>query len=185
LLKSGAAIKGFTDYNQGAASSEYANWFNQQMSKLGADQGQFNADANRNFNIFTDNRNNLNNNFADDRSYGTNLGLTNRGYDTAQDQTRISNLFNVAQNGRAAAGSTGGAISANANNVSNIYQGGADAVGTAANQTAAGNAYALNGAASAAGNIFAGTPRTSPQMDQYGRPITGTPGQSNYSGPVY
>ena len=129
LLQSGSAIQGAIDYGQGAASSEYGNWFNQQQQRYADATGQFNTD--RSFN---------NANYESDRGYGTDLALNNRNFANQQQNTRIGNLFSLAQIGTGAAGATGSANSAYANNAGNIYGSQAQAAADAAAQRASANA---------------------------------------------
>jgi hypothetical protein len=181
LLKSGSALKGVTDYSQGAASAEYGNWFNQQNTLYQEALGQYNQDRSANYNIFTGERNNTNQNFADDRSYGTNLGLTNRTYDTAQatdarnnsqsqDQQRLSNLFGLVNNGTSAAASVGGAATNFANNATDIYGNQANNSANAAYANGATGAQLLGNLGGTAANLFAGTARV---------PASNTTGQVN------
>jgi len=165
LLKSGGAIKGFTDYNQGMASSEFDKWFQQGLQRLNSDRGQFNADRQANFNIFNTNRNNTNANFDtdrqvgltqfnNDRSFTNNNFESDRGYAANRDDTATNNLFRLTAGGSNAAGSVGAASTNNANNVSNIYgaQGDNNAAYAAAN--GAQNGSVINAIGGAASNIF-------------------------------
>jgi len=173
LLKSGGAIKGFTDYNQGAASAEYGNWFNQQKSLYDSALSQYNNDRSANYNIFNTERNNTNQNFADDRSYGTNLGLANRAYDTNRDDTTTNNLFKLVGVGTGAAGATGNAASNYANTAGNIYGNQANAAGDAAYGNAAANAQLGGALAGVGANLFNGASR-----------VGGAAANSNTSGQV-
>ena len=165
LLKSGGAIKGFTDYNQGMASSEFDKWFQQGLQRLNSDRGQFNADRQANFNIFNTNRNNTNANFDTDRQVGLTQFNNDRGFannnfesdrtfNTNRDDTATNNLFRLTGIGTNAAGSVGAASTNNANNVSNIYgaQGDNNAAYAAAN--GAQNGSVINAIGGAASNIF-------------------------------
>jgi len=165
LLKSGGAIKGFTDYNQGMASSEFDKWFQQGLQRLNSDRGQFNADRQANFNIFNTNRNNTNANFDTDRQVGltqfnndrsvaNNNFESDRGYAANRDDTATNNLFRLTAGGSNAAGSVGAASTNNANAQSNIYGNVADAQGTNAYNQGQANAQAVGAIGGAAANIF-------------------------------
>lgn len=165
LLKSGGAIKGFTDYNQGMASSEFDKWFQQGLQRLNSDRGQFNADRQANFNIFNTNRQNTNANFDTDRQ----VGLTQFNNDRSRsdnnfntDRARLdnldinatNNLFRLTGIGTGAAGSVGAASTNNANNATNIYGAQGDNNANAALANGAVNGATINAIGGAASNIF-------------------------------
>lgn len=165
LLKSGGAIKGFTDYNQGMASSEFDKWFQQGLQRLNSDRGQFNADRQANFNIFNTNRQNTNANFDTDRQVGltqfnndrsvaNNNFESDRGYAANRDDTATNNLFRLTAGGSNAAGSVGAASTNNANAVSNIYGNQADAVSANAFNQGQANAQTVGAIGGLAANIF-------------------------------
>jgi hypothetical protein len=154
LLKSDAAVKGLNDYAQGQASQEYNNFFNRQNQLYTTALNQFNA-----------NRSNANQNFENDRGYGTNLFLNNRdftnnnfntdrAYQTGRYDTNTGNLFSLAQMGQNAAAAVGGANQAFANNASNIYGSQANAAANAAYDRAAANAGMVGSLAGTASNLF-------------------------------
>jgi len=165
LLKSGGAIKGFTDYNQGMASSEFDKWFQQGLQRLNSDRGQFNADRQANFNIFNTNRNNTNANFDTDRQVGLTQFNNDRGFannnfesdrtfNTNRDDTATNNLFRLTGIGTNAAGSVGAASTNNANNVSNIYGAQGDTAAQGALLNGAANQNIVGAIGGAAANIF-------------------------------
>lgn len=89
LLKSGGAMKGVLDYSQGLASQETANAFQRQLAGYNANAATHQANRTTGYNIFSGERNNLNDNFESDRgnldanfnsdrSYGTNLWADQR-----------------------------------------------------------------------------------------------------------
>lgn len=148
LLQSGAALQGFNDYAQNSASQEYQNWFNQQNTKYQDAQSAFIAD-----------RNNTNQNFADDRSYGTNLAINNRDFATNQYNTGTNNLFQLAGLGANAAGAVSGAVTNNANNSSNIFQNQGTNAANSALATGATNAQLGGTIGSTVANLFNGPTR--------------------------
>lgn len=165
LLKSGGAIKGFTDYNQGMASSEFDKWFQQGLQRLNSDRGQFNADRQANFNIFNTNRNNTNANFDADRQVGltqfnndrsfTNNNFENdRTFNTNREDTATNNLFRLTGIGTDAASSVGGASTNAANSATNIYGQQGDNNANRALANGAANGATINAIGGAASNIF-------------------------------
>jgi len=165
LLKSGGAIKGFTDYNQGMASSEFDKWFQQGLQRLNSDRGQFNADRQANFNIFNTNRQNTNANFDTDRAVGltqfnndrsfTNNNFENdRTFNTNREDTATNNLFRLTGIGTDAASSVGGASTNAANNATNIYGQQGDNNASRALANGAANGATINAIGGAASNIF-------------------------------
>jgi hypothetical protein len=154
LLKSDSAIKGLNDYAQGQAAQQYGNWWNRQ-----------NQLYNTALNIFNSNRANANQNFENDRGYGTNLYLNQRDYtnnnfnqdrqyQTGRYDTNTGNLFQLAQMGQSAAGAVGGANQSFANNASNIYGSQANAAANAAYDRASANAGMAGSLAGTASNLF-------------------------------
>lgn len=127
LLKSGSAMEGINDYAAGSASSEYGNWFNQQMSKLGADQNQFNNDRSTGLAQYNQNRNVFNTNYNTDTArYDANFN-SDRGYNTDMYNNYTGNLFNLAGIGQGAAAGTAAAgtnyasgMTANNNNLASV-----------------------------------------------------------------
>lgn len=254
MLRSGAALKGFSDYAQDSASQEFGNIFSRAMSRYQTDLGQYNTSRAQNFNMFdrnrtvtntnaetdynlnTDahrwntNRNDVNfntdrtadtddwrfgvnrgdrlanedysrrdsrsrydegrqdTNFASDRSYGTNLWKeqqdrrdgnfevdraygtdahrwdTNRNdanfdrdrsYQTSRYDTRIGNLFDVAQIGVDAAGQASGVNQDYARNAGNIYGSQANAAADAAASRAGANANLGQAVGGVVRNVYA------------------------------
>lgn len=143
LLQSGAAAQGFNDYAQNSASQEYNNWFNQQQQLYGDASNRFNTDLA-----------NTNNNFNNDRSYGTNLAVSNRDFANNQYNTQTQNMFQLAGIGAAGAGAVGSAVTGNANNSTNLFQNQGNNIATnalAQGQTTAGLAGTVG---STVGNLF-------------------------------
>lgn len=163
LAKSGYGIKGAINYGQGAASAEYGNWFNQQMQRLGADQNQFNTDRGVGLNQYNQNRNVFDQHYAEDTARNDNIFESDRGYNTNRYDAYTGNLFNLANQGQAAAAGQANAgqnyaAAATANNNSL-----ASVKGNAAIAGANGISSAINGAAQAFGaysNPFATYGRT-------------------------
>lgn len=148
LLQSGAALQGFNDYAQNSASQEYNNWFNQQQQLYSDAAGKFNTD-----------RNNSNQNYADDRSYGTNLSINNRDFANQQYNTQTQNMFQLAGIGANAAGQVGNAVTGTANNSSNLFTNqGNNAANTALAQGST-SAQLAGTIGSTVSNLFSGTPR--------------------------
>lgn len=147
LGQSGAAIKGAIDYGQNQASAEYGNWFNQQQTKFGDVNNQFNtanARADANFNT--------------DQNVGTNLFINERNNTQSRYDTNTGNLFDLAAMGQRAAGSTGQAAQTYADNTSSIFGSQANAQAAAAAQRAQANSQFGGAIGAAAGNIFARLP---------------------------
>lgn len=164
LGQSGSAIKAAIDYGQNQASAEYGNWFNQQQTKFGDVNGQFNT-----ANARTDA------NFNTDQNTGTNLFINERNNAQSRYDTNTSNLFQLAQMGQQAAGATGSAGQTYANNATNINGSQANAAANAAQQRAQANSQGFGALGAAAGNIFS----------TYGAGTSGnigTPQQPSYAG---
>lgn len=142
-LRSGDAAKALATFNSGLASQEYGNFFSRGLQRANLDQNAFQFGANRS-----------DGNFADDRSYGTNLWQNQRDYATNRYDTQTSNLFDIAGIGLRGAGQVGQAGTNLANSQSDIYGNQADAIGQTAqaNARAKGNIY--SGIATAGQNIL-------------------------------
>lgn len=143
-LRSGDAVKALATLSSDLASQEYNNWFNRQNT------------------LYNNSRNAFQNDRAYDTSawqYGVDRGdrnfNTDRTYQTSQDNTRMSNLFDVARLGQQAAGNVSGATTNNANNMSSIYGSQANAASDAAYARANANAGLVGGLAGTATNLFA------------------------------
>lgn len=154
LLKSGSAMQGINDYAQGMANQQYGNWYSRQNDLYKTA-----------LNLFTTNRANANQNFENDRGYGTNLFLNqrdftnnnftnDRAYQTGRYDTATGNLFDLANMGQRAAGAVGGANQSYANDASNIFGAQANAQANAAQQRASANAGMFGSIAGAASNVF-------------------------------
>lgn len=176
LLKSGGAIKGFTDYNQGAASAEFANWYQQALARLNSDRAQFNNNRQASYNIFNTDRQNLNANFDTDRAVNLTQGNfettrndniysqdlarsdgnfeSDRGYGANRDDRATNDLFQLINGGNSAAATLTGAGTTFANNASNIYQNQADNTSNSAYARANNNAQMVGAIGGAAANIF-------------------------------
>lgn len=145
LGQSGSAIKAGIDYGQNQASAEYGNWFNQQQTKFGDANNQFNT-----ANARTDA------NFNTDQNTGTNLFINERNNAQSRYDTATGNLFQLAQMGQTAAGATGAAGQTYANNATNINGSQANAAANAAQQRAQASSQGFGALGAAAGNIFSG-----------------------------
>lgn len=165
LGQSGSAIKGAIDYGQNQASAEYGNWFNQQQTKFNDTNNQFNT-----ANARTDA------NYASDRGYGTDLFVNERNNAQSRYDTNTGNLFSLAQMGQNAAGATGSAGQAYANNATNINGSQANAAANAAQQRAQANSQGFGALGAAAGNIFSTYQNGSTSGN------IGTPTQPSYAG---
>lgn len=172
LLKSGSAIQGSIDYNQGAASAEYGNWFNQQNQLYTEALGQYNADKQNNFNIFSANRDNTNRNYdldatrADtrydsDRGYSQNLYDTNRNYATNRYDQQVGNIFGLAGIGTGAINTLGGVGSNYVNTVAGSNTAAADAKANAAIAGANSTANLFGSVAQAVGTAYGNAGKTS------------------------
>lgn len=159
LLQSGSALQGFNDYAQNAASAEYGNWWNQQQQRYQDAASQYNTDRASGLNQFNQDRNNLNQNFADDRSYGTNLAVNNRDFANSQYNTQTANMFQLAGVGAQAAGNVAGAVTNNANNSSNLFQTQGNNAANAALANGSTNAQLGGALGGIATNLFNGPSR--------------------------
>lgn len=148
LLQSGAALQGFNDYAANSASQEYQNWFTQQQ--------QLYSDA---ANQFVSDRNNSNQNFADDRSYGTNLAISNRDFANNQYNTQTQNMFQLAGIGANEANALTGAVTGNANNQANLFTNQGNNAANAANAQGSTNAQLAGTIGSTVANLFNGPSR--------------------------
>lgn len=164
LGQSGSAIKAGIDYGQNQASAEYGNWFNQQQTKFGDVNNQFNT-----ANARTDA------NFNTDQNTGTNLFINERNNAQSRYDTATGNLFQLAQMGQQAAGATGAAGQTYANNATNINGSQANAAASAAQQRAQANSQGFGALGAAAGNIFS-------QIPSYASGNLGTAAQPSYAG---
>lgn len=166
LGQSGSAIKAAIDYGQNQASAEYGNWFNQQQTKFGDVNGQFNT-----ANARTDA------NFNTDQNTGTNLFINERNNAQSRYDTNTGNLFDLAKLGQAAAGATGQAGQAYANNATTINTSQANSAANAAQQRAQANSQGIGAIGAAAGNIFSQIPAYGPTSGNIG-----TAAQPSYAG---
>jgi hypothetical protein len=154
-LRSGDAALAIEGRASDLANQGYNDWFQRQMAQFGAAQGQYQYGQSR-----------QDNNFSNDRAYGTSLWQNNRdfnntnfntdrGYQTGRYDTNTGNLFNLTDIGLRGAGNVSGAGTNLANSQSNIYGSQANAASDAAYARANANSQLAGGLAGAAGNMFA------------------------------
>lgn len=169
LLKSDAAVKALNDYSQGMASSEYGNWFNQQMQRYQTDLGQFNNNRTTGLAQYNQNRNVFNNNYQYDANrydsnYNTDVNRSDavfnadRGYNTDQYNTYTNNLFNLSKLGQSAAAGVADAGANYANNATATNNSLASVQGNAGIAGANSLAQGINGVSQALGSAFSGNP---------------------------
>jgi hypothetical protein len=129
LLRSGDAAKALQSEATGLANQDFANAFARQLQLYGASRGAYDTDKSRELNLFTYNQNRGDQNFSEDRGYGTNLWDTqqnrrdrnfsdDRAQQTNQYNQYVSNLFGLTSAGQNAAAQTGTAGNLFANAVS-------------------------------------------------------------------
>lgn len=154
-LRSGDAAKAIMARSSDLASQEYGNWFDRQLRAYAAAQDAYRYDTTR-----TDN------NFSNDRAYETGLWdydtrrsdqnfNADRTFQQQQENTRLSNLFSLANMGQTAASAVTGAGSTYAANAGTIFGSQANAAADAAYNRANANAGMVGSLAGTAANLFA------------------------------
>lgn len=184
-LRSGDAAKAIMSRSSDLASQEYGNWFDRQLRAYAAAQDAYRYDTTR-----------ADNNFSNDRAYETGLWdydtrrsdqnfNTDRTFQQQQENTRLSNLFSLANMGQTAASAVTGAGSTYAANAGTIFGSQANAAADAAYNRANANAGMVGSLAGTAANLFAnwggGAPST-PQSNlgsvNYGSSLSNPFGRS-------
>lgn len=154
LLRSGDAAKALQARGEGLANQGFNDWYNRQLQAYQADADRYRFNTNR-----TDQ------NFVDDRSYGTNLWNTrqnrtdnlfseDRGFRANRYDVNTGNLFNVVGIGQGAAAGTASAGNNYAANATANNNARANTIGNAAIANAGVVSNLFGSAANAAGTYF-------------------------------
>lgn len=149
-LRSGDAAMAIQQRGEGLANQGYQEWFARQKSLLDGARQMYQYGQNRLDNNFQNDRaygtglwenqrNFANNNFDADREFQTNQFRDARDYATNRYDTNTQNLFGLTRIGLQAAGNVSGAGGDYAANAGSIYQNNANAAGDNAYMRAAAN----------------------------------------------
>lgn len=195
-LRSGDAAMALQERADGLASQEYNNFFSRALQQYGAARGAFENDRSYATNLWDTQQRRADSNFADDRAYDTgrwqfdvNRGdqnfNTDRSFQAGRYDTRVGNLFALANTGLQAAGNVSGAATNYANAAGNIFGSQANAASDAAYSRGMANAGMVNSIAGAGANLFAnwgGGARSAqaPQVASFGYRAPIDPNLSTY-----
>lgn len=123
LLNSGAALKRLQEVGQDNSVKYYGDYRDYTTGQYNVDRARY--DNNYNFDTSLNSQNALaaaqlaNQQFNQDRAYGTDLALANRQYETGRYDNTTNQLFNLANLGQGAASQYGNALQNSANNQGN------------------------------------------------------------------